>query len=83
MGTVVCKYTQKFLNEEEILEEIEENERLELNKNKEVDEEFEESEILEKNESEYGIGEITTDQINEKKIEKNKKVENDSVFFLI
>uniref|UniRef100_A0A914MZA9 polyribonucleotide nucleotidyltransferase n=1 Tax=Meloidogyne incognita TaxID=6306 RepID=A0A914MZA9_MELIC len=78
LGTVVCKYTQKFLNEEEILEEIEENERLELNKNKEVDEEFEESEILEKNESEYGIGEITTDQINEKKIEKNKKVENDS-----
>uniref|UniRef100_A0A915M859 polyribonucleotide nucleotidyltransferase n=1 Tax=Meloidogyne javanica TaxID=6303 RepID=A0A915M859_MELJA len=35
LGTVVCKYTQKFLNEEEILEEIEENERLELNKNKE------------------------------------------------
>ncbi|CAK5048317.1 unnamed protein product [Meloidogyne enterolobii] len=80
LGTVVCKYTQKFLNEEEILEEIEENERLELNKNNEVDEEFEEEEILERKESEYGIGEITTDQINEKKIEKNKKIENDSNF---
>ncbi|CAK5015165.1 unnamed protein product [Meloidogyne enterolobii] len=80
LGTVVCKYTQKFLNEEEILEEIEENERLESNKNKEGDEEFEEGEILEKNESEYGIGEITTDQINEKRIEKNKKIENDSNF---
>lgn len=77
LGTVVCKYTQKILNEEEIIKEIEENERLESSKNNEVEEEFEEDETKDKYQDEYGIGEESSTKSTKKKIEY-KKIENDS-----
>uniref|UniRef100_A0A1I8B3U6 Uncharacterized protein n=1 Tax=Meloidogyne hapla TaxID=6305 RepID=A0A1I8B3U6_MELHA len=72
LGTVVCKYTQKILNEEEIIKEIEENERLESSKNNEVEEEFEEDETKDKYQDEYGIGDESSTKSTKKNLNMRK-----------